>query len=376
MAILIPSKNIYNKENKKIRSNQIKGVEITLNNATNDTQWNNYFMSGGIKALDVYYDGNGLSVNRTNTETQFLTTKQGVSQLVKFFWQIVEFNIEANKYFTNTRNFNLLENIIFNTTQNLHYVNSDYKAQEGTPTSVTWEYVLRTKGLPISNSVRIIDQKPTNSNISDIVKENTIGFQFAYVYFEEINQKNIKGTFLFSIGDETSIDGAFVNGRYSTTSSVDIKMRIGDLQENEEIYKGINQNFSIVGNELLQSYNKLNGKNYYLQLLEEISSSWGNGKETATILCSISDYYYYIEGTNENKGLKVISVDNSTGKMSFKMYDQVIPMVYGADGKDRPMSTYQDGSPKVFQVLGSKIYYDGAVWQELSLQEVDKNEIN
>ena len=56
--------------------------------------------------------------------------------------------------------------------------------------------------------------------------------------------------------------------------------------------------------------------------------------------------------------------------MSFKMYDQVIPMVYGADGKDRPMSKNQDGSPKVFQVLGSKIYYDGAVWQELSLQEV------
>lgn len=88
------------------------------------------------------------------------------------------------------------------------------------------------------------------------------------------------------------------------------------------------------------------------------------GKETATIRCSIGDYYDY------NSKERIISIDNSTSKMSFDIGDQVIPMVYGADGKDRPMSTYQDGTSKVFQVLGTKIFYDGAVWQELSLQEV------
>lgn len=65
-----------------------------------------------------------------------------------------------------------------------------------------------------------------------------------------------------------------------------------------------------------------------------------------------------------------ILINNSSGRMSFKLYDQVIPMVYGADGKDYPMSKYNDGSPKIFQVLGTKVYYDGAVWQELSLQEI------
>lgn len=89
-----------------------------------------------------------------------------------------------------------------------------------------------------------------------------------------------------------------------------------------------------------------------------------NGKETATIRCSVNDYFDY------DSKEKIISIDNSTNKMSFKIGDQVIPMVYGADGQDRPMSTYQNGSPKVFQVLGSNIFYDGAVWQELSLQEV------
>lgn len=70
---------------------------------------------------------------------------------------------------------------------------------------------------------------------------------------------------------------------------------------------------------------------------------------------------------------KEIAVDNSTRKMSFGIYDKVIPMVLGADGKDRPISLYQDGTPKVFQVLGKKTHYDGAVWQELSLQEVAQN---
>ena len=71
---------------------------------------------------------------------------------------------------------------------------------------------------------------------------------------------------------------------------------------------------------------------------------------------------------------KEIAIDNSTRKMSFDTYDKVIPMVLGADGKDRPMSNYKDGTPKVFQVLGKNIHYDGAVWQELSLQEVAKVE--
>ena len=59
-----------------------------------------------------------------------------------------------------------------------------------------------------------------------------------------------------------------------------------------------------------------------------------------------------------------------TYPMCFRMYDEVLPMVYGADGKDYPMSKKKDGTPKTFKVLGTKIYFDGAVWQELFLQEI------
>jgi hypothetical protein len=131
---------------------------------------------------------------------------------------------------------------------------------------------------------------------------------------------------------------------------------------------------SIGNNEFIQYDNEYeledgsfgNALNY---LYNKTLNSYKNGKEIATLRCSISDYYDY------ESGGKAISIDKSTGKMSFELYDQVIPMVYGANGEDRPMSLYKDGTPKVFSVLGVRKFYDGAVWQELSLQEVDKSEI-
>jgi hypothetical protein len=97
---------------------------------------------------------------------------------------------------------------------------------------------------------------------------------------------------------------------------------------------------------------------------KKTQENYKNGKETATIRCSIGDYYDY------DSGKKVISVDDTSFPMSFRIYDQVIPMVYNNLGQDEPMSKLKNGSPKVFQVLGRRIFYNGAVWQELYLQEV------
>lgn len=55
--------------------------------------------------------------------------------------------------------------------------------------------------------------------------------------------------------------------------------------------------------------------------------------------------------------------------MTFDVYDEVIPRVLNSNGKDAPMSTYADGSAKVFKVLGVRVRYDGVTMQELILQE-------
>ena len=77
----------------------------------------------------------------------------------------------------------------------------------------------------------------------------------------------------------------------------------------------------------------------------------------------------YLEKGTLTIPLKEIDINNNNGKMAFDIYDEVIPMVYTANQTDKPMSRYKDGSAKTFVVLGTKIYFDGAVWQELTLQE-------
>ena len=55
--------------------------------------------------------------------------------------------------------------------------------------------------------------------------------------------------------------------------------------------------------------------------------------------------------------------------MTFEIGDKVIPMVYVGNGEDRPMSKYNNGQPKVFEVLGVKMKYEGVPRQILDLQE-------
>ena len=57
-------------------------------------------------------------------------------------------------------------------------------------------------------------------------------------------------------------------------------------------------------------------------------------------------------------------------KMCFEINDIVTPMVFKADGNDYPMFTYPDGTGKNFKVIGRDIYYDGAVWQKITLEEI------
>lgn len=152
---------------------------------------------------------------------------------------------------------------------------------------------------------------------------------------------------------------------YGNTIGIDLKDKT--VYINGETAKKVH---SIDGNELMQTDNYLldSGKSAIEKMYGDTQLAYVSGKETATIRCSIADYYEADKDGNKTDE-KVISIDNSTGKMCFEIGDEVIPMVYGADGIDRPMSK-ANGRIKTFKVLGTKIYYDGAVWQEIFLQEV------
>jgi hypothetical protein len=389
MSILIPSKNIYgDKQNKKVIDNKIKGIELNAVSPLNNKELKDYFSYPTSNSLNVDTENEwgmqlpteGGVVTPSQGTDYFMTFYEDISSVIYKSWQGFYFEIIPNKHFIDTNLDNLYKNIIFSVSQYREVgelSNGNWVKNQNLSGQITSEFTLRDKyssGFTIF-STSIIDEIPNNDNIKDIVKNieedyRTTALAYSYVYFEKTSNEKIRGYFLFPIGSDKRTNDILQEATYSKSSSVTIKMKIGELEEENITYKiGEETNFSIEANELLQTTATINNSPYLFNLMENISSQYALGKETATIRCSIGDYYDY------NSGDKIISVDNSTGKMSFTMYDQVIPMVYGADGKDRPMSLYQDGTPKVFQVLGSKIFYDGAVWQELSLQEVDKTKI-
>ena len=133
-----------------------------------------------------------------------------------------------------------------------------------------------------------------------------------------------------------------------------------------DIVEGVgNKPLSLSGNELLQDSATTNGVLTTKILAQNVLSQYAKGKETATLRCSISDYY-----DEKDEKEKVIDKLGNGKNMSFRLHDKVIPYIYLGNGNYAPMSKHQDGTAKVFEVVGTNLIYNGAVWQDLSLQEV------
>ena len=116
---------------------------------------------------------------------------------------------------------------------------------------------------------------------------------------------------------------------------------------------------SVTGNGLVQN------KDYAKSQAIDILYDYENGKETAKVRCSIGEYY--------DDGNVLMVSPKTSKKMTFEIGDKVIPSVRNSVGKDEPLSLTQDGFAKPFEVVGTKLFYNGAVWQELTLRETTSN---
>lgn len=131
------------------------------------------------------------------------------------------------------------------------------------------------------------------------------------------------------------------------------------VKEQENFVKSNGKNgigISITDNILLQN------KDYASAQADNILLEYANGKGTAVLVCSVGDYY-------DDKGKLAITTSNANKAMIFQHYDKVVPMIRNSVGKDEAMSYNDNGNAKVFEVIGTKLYSDGAVWQELTLRE-------
>ena len=409
MAILIPSKNIYEKQNPKVRDNVIDIVEVDAKQVSivrqeKENVYDATILFDANTVIAIEDKGGNFKIEK-NTLTEpytCLLSYVGIYDCKKVKIKVEIPRVRNNKYIKNIEyykkenadepeielsvqgekltgdikaTYSYTGNIPYQDTlitTNIEYINETYKTpqQYSIPTIV--EHAYKNGSDSITSSINFGD----NGNIAETtptITKDKITFDFEiYVGFTTIKYGDF---FLYPQvgGNERTVGGIYEKyvpkeiklSFYGDTIGIDLTDKT--VYINGQTAKKVH---SVDGNELMQTDNYLldSGKSAIEKMYGDTQLEYALGKETATIRCSIADYYEADKDGNKTDE-KVISTDNSTGKMCFDIGDIVVPMVYGADGVDRPMSK-ANGHFKSFKVLGTKIYYDGAVWQEISLQEV------
>lgn len=407
MAIKIPSKHIYSVDNPKIRDNFIDNVEVNITTVTPNNEFDTPVFNETIS--NFKYSSLFPIYEKLEEKNRSHTYAGELEEIVKFIsWVRVDnilntydITVEIPRLLKNSyiekifygvdddNNAELKFNVIG--TKNSGIINTNFvykygafneqltlgalsytqeqseKSQYQMPEKYSYTYegeypdlsmvqsVTATVDLPIDESIR-------NPQISISEEKYILTFSVSCGY----RASNFGTEFKILTGENTY----YVQGNYVEyiPSQIEITVygnKIGiSLEDGTVTYGSGTKPFSLDGNELLQDSATTNGKLTTQHLAENILAQYQNGKETATLLCDIGEYY-------EENGTKVIGIEMQD-RMSFHEHDLVIPYVFGADGKDRPMSKYSNGEPKVFEVVSVKRFFDGAVWQELSLLEFTK----
>lgn len=188
------------------------------------------------------------------------------------------------------------------------------------------------------------------------------------IYTVTIDRKPIM---TYSQGVDVEGNMFFSSGWFFPNITFFLESEYIEPQSNNISY-GNNPKISIENNELLQTTTTIDGKKLSQYNYEQITDEWGEGKELATIKCSIGEYYEYDEAADDHKGALAISTQNNDLPMIFNIGDLVIPYIAVANGQTEPLSLKLNGTPKVFKVTQIRPYFDGAFWQELTLQEHTK----
>jgi hypothetical protein len=426
MAIIIPSKRTYNRQNPKVRDNVIERIEVGAIEPIIETNYNANVFSLSEDTLYLFDYPKIGDVGGDVDVTEFIGKKafssygyyNSVFKAWYFYFAFCSskpfyktLNIEIpkvslNKYIENLKDtkfnysvyYGYVEDTTFQITLNKtsnadntdisydkeRYVFSSAKCQEfsliydeqssdlSKIKNVSNEEILKAGADSIIAKVNLTNEENIDTATITYNKEKD-AYTATVKILCGIVKGNVQGSRDLENLPQTIVEYGILHCYVPLKVTLDLNGKSLTLNLNDktvyipETDKTSKKVYSVDGNELMQTTNYFRDtkqENAIESMYGKTRKEYANGKETATILCSVNDYFDY--DTKE----KVIAIDNSTNKMSFTIGDEVIPMVYGTDGKDNPMSVYRSGKPKVFEVVGSNIYYDGAVWQELSLLEV------
>jgi hypothetical protein len=312
-TIIIPSKYIYDIKNEKVKNNVIKNVSFDLHNARYENENNNYtevsrnllsaYLSGGSPTFKAESDLDGATTLTYEKDEEGGYYRK--AQLIK-----VPFSIKPKISFNGVSSSSVY-NIILN---NLKF-------------SISWSDVIHAKiNGTWEEEINVVDKTykwlSTGNNFT-APKFNGTGVSVKYEALLVNNGNNDTedlanwgfpyiGRVLFMVmsASNSSIDG-YVYVPYQVESKVSKNgelLRVSTIENfvislsgnistlvisdtNEVIGNSNEVDISIGGNELFQTQNKYASRDYVDELYQEITTNWENGKETATITCSISDYF-------------------------------------------------------------------------------------
>ena len=407
MAIVIPSKNIYDIKNDIIRENFIKSIEVNLNKITEKIEENSFIMNyehqvsydafWGTETPTVEMFNGYIFGDSTNEEEQFFRYKTEFRQ-----------HTDGNTYFclsgANTSYINLTYDFKIPkdkvTKGNKVTLNISRKVKVVKPQIISFDYYNLTDANSrpwFAADYRVPPATiTTKTDLEDlptsVVTEVRIGDDTLYSKFDEYTiEKDTRIVELFELESDPynyhcnllipalrtiSIAGYQRSSGTTVRTTTEIVEYIPEeifisvygtvynitKEDGKIVVTNPNSNgetFAMKSNPLMQfAYREI-----YRERISKTLNAYAEGKEIITLKCSISDYF-------DESGNKVISTEEGDYDMTIPIYTDIIPMYINGNNNEVPIAKYNDGTPKVFKVLQSKILYDGAVWQTILAQEV------
>lgn len=426
MAIIIPSKTIYKLNNPKVRDNVIDAVTVSHTVVNNDNKYNTtvhlekYTESSFSHAFEPNFNEwtKSATVNaKTGNDTYVYYA--GASVGIRTHYNFNPIQVYIDRAIENAYISSIFTGYNKNGNPNINY-NVIYKHYVGKSKIRVRQYPLGGDNSDVVDSIELTydynDYTTSQGNLPKLSLEKTTTYSHqnltgtltakanvskedettlyddnilknydeTFFYFQidkilcGVETYSAYGTDRMSIsawgGDPTSTE-RYIDLFGTCEKYVPVELQIsfnGDtisfVIEEDSVSYGSEEPkkpFLLSGSEIIQSGGKFGGTNLSSHLSDIIMSQYEKGKETATLTCSINDYY----DSNDN----LIVSPKSDQKMLFEIYDKVVPMVRQSYGVDAPMSLTSENYAKVFEVVGVRLYYDGAVWQELTLKEFNES---
>ena len=357
MSIVIPSKNIYgNIQHKIIRDNKITRVDSSyvVNKKEVDPIYENTFL--------VYsYSGNTPpeSISNYTNELNNNTPQPYSTNIAK-----------THTYSTMYYSYFKIENISVTSGQMLREMTlslvEDYVRRLGT--NYTKRYKISAT-LPLGKVTNDYAFKEYNS-VADFEAEYVTGNEYVKSMAVGIIDNTTTITLCIFIRQYIDYSSQNIYNYISQNFSVSVQPAIL-YTKTYDSSKGDGENSFLFADNELRVYDEDPDNDTSEMQVDFILGEYKNGKETAKITCSISDYYIYgstqLAITRENEG------SAATLPMTFNIGDSVIPYRLGKENgeqKDVPLSKYANGQPKEFIVTGVDFSYVGILRQILTLQEI------